>query len=472
MHETEPTKESPSLAAVVAARGSLSSQLAARSALRRAAAARSLNAFVTIDEDFALAAARTFDDAAASEVPLRGVTLAVKDNVHVRGLPNTAGTPALRNFMPPDTSPVVERLQRLGAVVLGKTGLHELAYGITNDNLAFGAVRNPLDQDRTPGGSSGGTAAAVAAGIVTIGIGTDTGGSVRLPAALTGTVGYRPTTGLYSSDAVTLISNTRDTLGIMARTVTDTALLHSFIVQEPVVQPVVLNGLRLGVPHGHFMEMLDSEVDQVFADFLTTLEAAGAVLVRADMNEVPELNDACSLAVCLYETAQLLPAYLERYDTGVTMNELVAQITSPDVSSALQAAVGGVIAPEVYAKAVNEERPALQRAYARYFERHRVDAVVFPTSPITARPIANIRDGVVVRGELHDTFRTYIRNVDPASNAGIPALSLPAGTTRDGLAVGAEIECLAGEDRRLLGIALGIEAVVAPLRRSPNKQER
>jgi len=450
-----------SLTKVVEAGGSLSAGTAVRGALERSKAASALNAFITINEKLAIAAAATADNAKNSRLPLRGATLAVKDNIHVHGLPNTAGTPSLRYFMPPDTSPVVERLQSLGVVVLGKTGLHELAYGITSNNSGFGAVRNPLDQTRIPGGSSGGNAAAVAAGIVTIGIGTDTGGSVRLPAAMTGTVGFRPTVGLYPADAVTLISNTRDTLGVMARTVEDTALLHAFIVDELVAAPATINGLRLGVPYRHFREMLDPEVEEVFAKFLAKLEAAGAVLVEADLADVAELNEEASLAVCLYETGQLLPSYLARYKTGVTVEQLIAEVASPDVSLMLGAAVRGAISEDVYQKALDQSRPALQRAYVRYFESYDVGAVVFPTSPLTARPIEGITDGVIVQGQRRDTFPTYIRNTDPASNAGIPALSLPAGRTADGLAVGAEFECLAGQDRKLLSIALAVEAALA-----------
>ena len=451
--------ETLSLADVIYADVRLSARLAVQDALRRAKAAAHLNAFVTVDEDYALAAASASDNTAASEVPLRGVVLAIKDNIHVRGLPNTAGTPSLRSFMPPDTSPVVMRLQQLGAVVLGKTGLHELAYGVTSNNAAFGAVRNPLDTDRIAGGSSGGTAAAVAAGIVTAGIGTDTGGSVRLPAALTGTVGFRPTTGVYSTNAITLISSTRDTLGLMTRTVKDAALMHAYIVNEPVAEPVRIAGLRIGVPRRHFRELLDPEVEDVFAALLAKLAEAGAVLVEADLDEVPELTEQIGSSVCLHETARLLPDYLARYGAG-TVEQLIANLASPDVAAVVRAAVGGAVPQAAYDKAIAETRPALQRAFTHYFARHKVDAVVFPTSPITARLIDGIDDGVLVRGDRHDTFSTYIRNVDPASNAGMPALSLPAGATSEGLTVGAEFECLAGEDRKLLAIALGVEGVL------------
>eukprot|EP01042_Synura_sphagnicola_P002153 gene2153-2573_t len=168
--------------------GNVSSVEAVRGYFARITDRPSINAFTAIDFDLAEKTARHLDlNHEEIKPPLRGVVLGVKDNIHVRGLPNTAGTIAFKGFLPPDTSPVVAALQAAGAIVLGKTGLHELAYGITSNNFAFGPIRNPTDETKIPGGSSGGTAAAVAANFVSAGLGTDTGGSVRLPAALTGT---------------------------------------------------------------------------------------------------------------------------------------------------------------------------------------------------------------------------------------------------------------------------------------------
>ena len=437
---------------------------ALRGYLARIAARLSVNAFTAVDAELALNAARQSDlrPAGASTV-LRGVVLGVKDNIHVQGLTNSAGTTALKDFLPPDTSPVVAALQAAGAVVLGKTGLHELAYGITSNNFAYGPIRNPSDETKIPGGSSGGTAAAVAAGFVTAGLGTDTGGSVRLPAALTGTVGLRPTTGLYSNKAVTLISNTRDTLGVMAKTVKDVSILHAVITGRQRAVACPLKGLRVGVPVRHFQEQLDPEVAEVFGLFLERLQRAGIELVYADMTDVPELNEQVSFPICLYETTQLLPAYLERYGVGVSVDELIAKILSPDVAGVLSAAFSGAISPEAYDHALNEVRPKLRAKYAEYFKLNAVAAVVFPTSPITARNIDGVIDGVLVNGEKQDTFGAFIRNTDPASNAGIPGISLPAGTTKAGLCVGAEFECPEGQDETLLAIALAIEAAVSPV---------
>ena len=284
---------------------------------------------------------------------------------------------------------------------------------------------------------------------------------MRLPAALTGTVGLRPTTGLYSNEGVTLISNTRDTLGVMTKTVVDLAILHAVITGRKRADPCPLQGLRIGVPVKYFQEQLDPQVAEVFKLFLDKLHRAGVELVYADMTDVPELNSQVSLPICLYETTRLLPDYLERYAVGVSAEELIAKVVSPDVAGILGAAFSGAISPEVYHHALNEVRPLLKIRYAEYFKVNAVEAVVFPTSPLTARNIEGILDGVIVNGVKQDTFSTYIRNTDPASNAGIPGISIPAGTTTEGLWVGAELECPEGEDERLLSIALAIEAAVA-----------
>ena len=453
------------VADTVAGKQARSATAATQQSLVRAREMSTLNAFVTLNEERALADAHVVDHAEALPL-LRGITLAVKDNIHVAGLPNSAGTASLRSFVPNDTSPVVARLQELGAVVLGKAGLHELAYGVTSVNYAFGPIRNPIDQAKTPGGSSGGSAAAVAAGIVTAGIGTDTGGSIRLPAAMTGTVGFRPTTGTYSGDGVTLISNTRDTVGLITRSVADVALLHGLLTHRATVKPRPIAGLRIGVPRKHFRECLDPDVEQVFSRFLLQLESLGVCLVSADLEDVPQFNEETGFPVCLYETGELLPAYLRRYETGLTFRDLVDSVQSPDVASVLQAVMGGAVTEQAYRAALEVSRPRLQQAYASYFRKHRVEAVIFPTSPITARDIEGLVEGVWVNGAKLDTFQTYIRNTDPASNAGIPAISIPAGVTRDGLPVGVELECPVGADNSLLSIALGIERAFDPTIRS------
>jgi Asp-tRNA(Asn)/Glu-tRNA(Gln) amidotransferase A subunit family amidase len=414
----------------------------------------SLNAFITVDETAAMRSARRLD-AESGDLPLRGVTLAVKDNIHVAGLPNSAGTPALKNFIAPDTSPAVARLEKAGCIVLGKAGLHELAMGITSKNEAFGAIRHPLDEKLIPGGSSGGTAVAVAAALADAGLGTDTGGSMRIPAALTGIVGFRPTSGLYPQAGLTMISPTRDTIGVMAKTVDKAARLHEVITGRNVGS--LPSRIRLGVPQSHFCDGLDPDVSAAFRRYLDTLEQAGFELVYVDMTNVPELNAALSAPIVLHEIALTVPAYLASYGTGVTTDALLASVAGADVRALLNLAFSGHIVDHAYEKALRVERPRLQIAVADYFRSNRLDAVTFPTVPITARAIEGIEAGVRVNGILQDTFTTYIRNTDPASNAGIPALSLPGGKDRSGLPIGMEIQGPEGKDERVLAIGKAIE---------------
>src|SRR4030095_14220819 len=280
-----------------------------QASLTRAEANRDLNAFITLDRAGALAAAQRADaDLAAgrNKGPLHGVPLVVKDNVHVAGLPNTAGTPGLKEFVPRETAPTAQRLVEAGAVLLGKTNMHELAFGISGYNEGFFTAqpigtRNPYDRTRIAGGSSRGTGAAVGRRVGPGGLGSDPGGSVRIPAALTGGAGLRPTIGRYSQDGVTPISHSRDTVGPMAQTVADVALLHSVIVGRGVPTPVSLSGVTLGVYRGYYWADLDGDTNAVMDTALTKLRQAGVTIVDVDMPELKKLNDAASFPVALYE---------------------------------------------------------------------------------------------------------------------------------------------------------------------------
>jgi mandelamide amidase len=181
--------------------------------------------------------------------------------------------------------------------------MRELAFGPTSNNAAFGPVRNPYDRSRIPGGSSGGTAALVAARLAPAGLGTDTGGSVRVPASLSGVVGFRPTTLRWPQDGIVPISHSRDTAAPIARCVADCALLDGIVTGGPTsLAPINLEGLRLGVPRGHFWDDLDAEVEAILADALARLAAAGVVLVEGDMVDVAALDAAAGFPVALYES--------------------------------------------------------------------------------------------------------------------------------------------------------------------------
>src|SRR5437763_3725862 len=255
--------------------------------ITRADANLGLNVYVTLDRAGALAAAQRADadlDTVKRLGRLHGVPLVVKDNTHVAGMPNTAGTPALRDFVPRVHAPTVQKLVDAGAIILGKTNMHELAFGISGYNEGFFTaqpigVRNPYDRTRIAGGSSSGTGAALAARLAPGGLGSDTGGSVRIPAALTGGAGLRPTLGRYSQDGVTPIAHSRDTVGPMARTVSDVALLDAVITGGAVPAPASLGGVKLGVYRAYFFADLDPDTKAITDAALDKLRQAGATIV-------------------------------------------------------------------------------------------------------------------------------------------------------------------------------------------------
>lgn len=413
------------------------------------------NAFISIDRNLATTAADTGQ-------ALQGMIISVKDNIHVAGLPNTAGTPALKPFVPREDAGVVTRLKGAGALIIGKNNLHELAYGITSNNAAFGAVHNAVNPDYMAGGSSGGTAVAVALGMVQAGIGTDTGGSVRIPAALNGLVGFRPSTGRYPTSGMTRISNTRDTAGPITRNVADAALLDAVLSDTSNDSIAVsLKGLRLGVPRAYFYAGLEPAVAAVTSSVLERLAGAGVELIEADLVGVPELNEKVGFPLVLYETSQLLPQYLATYLPDTSSQQLADAIASPDVKQIVADALAGAIPKEAYLEARDVQRPLLQQAYAEYFQRHRVQAVIFPTTALSARPLRADMATVELAGEQVPTFPAYIRNTDPASNAGIPGITLPAGVSATGLPIGIELDGPAGSDRQLLAIAAAVESLLA-----------
>jgi indoleacetamide hydrolase len=457
--------------------GRVSAETYVNTLLARARALSDLNALIVLNEANAVAAARAVDVARRSGAPLpplAGLPIVVKDNINTRELPTTGGTAALRNVQPTANAPSLQRLIDAGAIVLGKTNLHELAFGITSTNLASfaGAVKNPYDKTRIPGGSSGGTAAAIAARIAPAGLGTDTGGSTRIPAALCGIAGLRPSVGnggaqrrYVNTNAVVPISRTRDTVGPMARSVADIALLDSVVTGRARAAPIGLRGLRIGTP-ASFWVGLENQVTAVMSVARTKLAAAGVVFVDVDTTGLAALNDLVSFQVALHEPIADIPAYLAATGVaGIGVAEIAAQIASPDVSGAFGAILADVFGAG-YPDAINVHRPAMQALYSRYFADNALDAMWFPTAILAAAPIDAVNGSSTVSidgGPALPTFNTYIRNTDPGSNAGIPGLSIPAGMTASGLPVGLEIDGPLGSDDRLIGIGLAIEAELGSL---------
>ena len=423
-----------------------------------------LNAFISVDSEGATEKAKELDRMLANGRvlgPLHGIPIVVKDNIHVAGMENTGGTPGLKGFVPTVSNEAVKRLEAAGAVIIGKTNLHELAFGITSDNAVFGAVKNPYDDSLIPGGSSGGTAVAVSAGIVPAGLGTDTGGSVRIPPALTGIVGFRPSMGRYPSEAVTPISHTRDTVGLLSRTVNDLIVLDNVIALEAdSVETVPASEIRLGVPRGYFYQNIDNESLVVVDATLDLLAEANLQLVEADIPDIAELMANSAFPIAFYEVLRDLTAYLAEFNTGISFEELTAAAASPDVRGVLGLVSGdGATSDEVYAAAM-EAREQLRSNFQQYFASQDLDAIIFPTTLLPARPIEGSMESVELNGGQVPTLPTYIHNTDPASIAALPGISLPVGLTASGLPVGMEIDGAEHSDRRLLGIAKTLERII------------
>jgi Asp-tRNA(Asn)/Glu-tRNA(Gln) amidotransferase A subunit family amidase len=449
--------------------GDLSAERYARALLSQCNRHRDLNAFIFFDE------ARVMDDAVAADKrrksggklgPLHGIPVPIKDNIDTMNAPTTAGTPALRTHHPKANAPVAEALFSAGAILLGKTNMHELAWGITCNNASFGPVRNPYNSAHIPGGSSGGTGVALAARMSAAGLGTDTGGSVRIPAALCGIVGLRPTAGRYPGKGIVPVSHTRDTAGPMARSIQDLVLLDSVITADTKpIRAMALRGIRIGVPRGFFYDNLAPDLAPVVEAALAKLRDTGCVLVEADVLDVEKLAGASTAPISFYESLPDLSQYLKQSGSELSVKDVVAQIASPDVKALYDEFIVGPKAPtlEAYQAAIEKGRPALQAAYRDYFEDQNVVAIAFPTTPLPARPIGQDKE-VELNGKKVSTLFTYIHNTRPMTTAGIPGLSLPIGFTASGLPVGLELDAPSGEDRSLLSLGLAAEQVFGKLR--------
>jgi mandelamide amidase len=293
--------------------GSLTATAYVTQLINRAKSLAELNAMITLDEVGALAAAKQVDaDRAAGKTlgALAGLPIVVKDNINTKGMKTTGGTSSLRNFKPTQNAPSVQKLIDAGAIVLGKSNLHEWAFGITSTNFTLGIdpiskeasrpCKNPYDTSCIPGGSSGGTAVAIAARFAPAGLGTDTGGSTRVPASFCGIAGFRPSVGEgagngrrypdTANDALP-ISTTRDTVGPMGRTVADLALLDAVITGGTVPTAKTLKGLKIGIPAAFWTD-LDDAVKTVADAAKKKLADAGVVFVDADLTGIMALNDA------------------------------------------------------------------------------------------------------------------------------------------------------------------------------------
>ncbi|MAF83056.1 MAG: amidase family protein [Gammaproteobacteria bacterium] len=457
--------------ATAIADGQTSAEVVAEELLARCRKFVHLNAIIRQEPDALLAAARAADmqqqRANKTLGPLHGVPLLIKDNIDTRDYPTSAGTPALEHDIPAHNAPVVQRLVEAGALIAGKANLYELAVGGTSFNRKFGDVRNPWHTDRMPGGSSSGSAAAVAARMVPGALGTDTNGSVRVPCSLSGVAGLRPSCQRYPYGGVLPASPTRDAVGIMATSTMDLALLdHVLAKPSPVtafepLPDINLAGLRLGRPRGEFYRVMDNATAHIIDAAVALLQDAGAVIIDADLPEIARLTAQTAWPISAYEVAREMPAWLEQRGTSLTSADIVTSIASPVVRERFNPDVVDLAALEPkYRKAMNTYRPQLQQILQDYFVEHDVAAMIFPTTPFPAPELAEDTADLKINGELiKHGFTAVINNTVHQSAAGIPSLVIPAGLTDDGLPIGLSFDGPLGSDRRLMAIGRAFEQV-------------
>ena len=406
---------------------------------------KTLNAFIRVMADEAKRQAEEADrDLAAGRDrgPLHGVPIAVKDLVDIEGVPTTAASRVRDGHRADADAAVVVQLRRAGAVLIGKTNLHEFAYGTTSEDSAFGPVRNPHDPSRSPGGSSGGSAVAVAAGMAVAALGTDTGGSIRIPAAACGTVGLKPTYGEVSVEGVVPLSRTLDHVGPFARTVSDAWLLHRVLVgraEHPPLHAASVGTLRLAVPRTYFCELLDDEVRSEFERVLSDLTEAGA-----HIDEVSVPHAWATPAVYIHIHAAEAAEYHAR-----TL-EAAADRYTPNVRLRLE--MGRYILAEDHVRARNACEHLRREVDAALEGR---DALILPTLPIPAPPIGV--ETLAIAGSEQPVRALMLRCTQLFNLTGHPALSMPCGTTSQGLPCGLQLVGRRFETGALMRVALAVE---------------
>ena len=453
---------------------------------RIAAVDGDVHAFLHVDVDGALATARAVDDARAGGTavhPLAGVPIAVKDLLATNGLPTTCGSKILQGWIPPYDATVVARLKVAGLPILGKTNMDEFAMGSSTEHSAYGPTRNPWDLGRIPGGSGGGSAAAVAAYETPLAVGTDTGGSIRQPGAVTGTVGVKPTYGGVSRYGLVALASSLDQAGPVTRTVLDAALLHQLIgghdpldstsIDSPVPAVVEatrradVSGMCIGVIAELGGEGYQPGVRARFDDVVALLSKAGADVVEVSCPSFDYALAAYYLILPSEASSNLAKFDAMRYGLRVAPDGVEVPSAEEVMSASRAAGFGDEVKRRIilgtyalssgyydaYYGSAQKVRTLIARDFDAAFEE--VDVLVSPTAPTTAFRFGD---------KLDDPLAMYLNDIAtiPANLAGVPGLSVPSGLAdEDGLPVGVQLLAPALADDRLYNVAAAIEAMLA-----------
>jgi aspartyl-tRNA(Asn)/glutamyl-tRNA(Gln) amidotransferase subunit A len=415
-----------------------------------------LNAFITVTADQARAQAKKAESelsvtrrrkSSIDRGPLHGIPVSLKDNIATAGIRTTAGSALLRDFIPREDAPIVTRLKQAGAVFVGKTNMHEFAYGVTSNNPHFGPARNPWDVSKIAGGSSGGSAVALAAGFSFGSIGTDTGGSIRIPAALCGVVGMKPTRDRVDAAGVIPLSPTLDCVGPMARTVEDAAILFAALFGDEChararrreATSRNLSKLRLGLPREFFFEVISPEVEKLFQSALRSLRRLGAKIVNVSVPLLLETETAGNRigwaeATHFHQQSGWFPGRAAEY--------------SEDVRTRLEA--GTKVSATEYLEALDHRQKFIKQL-GTVMEAAKLDALVVPTVPIVAPAIGE--ETIRIGATEYPTRALLLRLNRPANLAGVPSISAPCGFTPEGMPAGLQFIGSANKEDMLFRVA-------------------
>ena len=413
-----------------------------------------LNAFITVTREAAEKRASEMDAELTHGIdrgPLHGIPIAYKDLVFTKGVRTTAGSKIYADFVPDHDAKIVEQLNGAGVVSVGKTGLHEFAYGITSTNPHYGAVRNPWDSGAIPGGSSGGSGAAVVAGMAFMAIGTDTGGSIRIPAAFCGCVGLKPTYGRVSKEGVFPLGFTLDHIGPLAMSVRDCALTFEAISTARNVTPGAhpsVKGMRVGIPENGFFDRAWPEVKDSVKALASKAQALGATVVSVRLPDLEQLNSVARLLL-LAEATAAHSADLHRRDMFGT-----------DVLALLDQ--GRLISAADY---VNAQRLRKKMTAAFNAVWKQADCLIVPGTPTAAPKIG--QNSIEIDGIADDVRLVTTRLMRGINALGWPALSLPSGFAHNGLPIGVQMLGRANGEKTILEIGAALEDATPELRRLP-----
>jgi aspartyl-tRNA(Asn)/glutamyl-tRNA(Gln) amidotransferase subunit A len=402
-----------------------------------------LNAFITVTGESALARAQDLDRELAQGTDrgsLHGIPIAHKDLMWTKGIRTTSGSKIFADFVPDRDAAVVEKLAEAGAIMVGKAGLHELAYGITSDNPHFGTIRNPCNPEHSPGGSSGGSAVAVATGMAFVAAGTDTGGSIRVPASFCGVAGLKPTYGLVDRAGVQPLGLSLDHVGPLARTVDDIRIALDAMsdLDRRKPGPASIREIRIGLPENFYFDTVAPEVKAAVLNAAHRAEELGARVVPVQVPDIEALNRA-GLVILLSEAAAVHQAHLHRRgDFGSDVLALLDQ--------------GSLIPAADYVNAQRLRKLLLTEFHALF---RGIDCLLTPTTPITAPRIGQTE--ITLDGVAHDSRMLTTRFVRGFNVLGFPALSMPCGLSSNGLPIGLQIIARPFEENLVLMLGKALE---------------